>query len=331
MGVVENTRSKQTGIYWTLLKWLAITDIGASIGDLLIWGVYDEIDDLPCLMNALFLQWFDWASAAWVACIAHHMFYYIARPNAVTEEANCNLMIAYHSFVWGTTVALSLLPLSQGFGFGEVFSAYGTLYGFDGNWCWVSASAPSWWSLILFYIPLWVAEIFIIIVVIMCRIKLRNFMESSVRASGTEAAQSARDMYRHLLGYPLVLLCTWSVSSVRRIWMMFDESIVLNTAFTCAQIALISLAGFFNYVIFLYSHPKALQRNDVGSHAVQRARITFNEIAKRYTRPSGNDRPSSVKTPAADASQPPAQPSLRVTAELSAEVSPFDHDAESRV
>ena len=296
-------------LYWTLIKWLALSDVGASIGDLLIWAVYHTVDDLPCLMGSLFIQIFDWASVAWVACIAHHMYYHVACTKTVTDESSLWLLRWYHLFVWGSTIVLALVPLSAGFGFNRTYSAYGSVYGYDGDWCWLSFAAPPYWSIILFYGGLWIVEIFVIGVIVLCRLKLQHFIQDPSRATETDGVRNAREVYKHLLGYPIVLVLTWSVGSVRRLWIIFEPSIATNIPFASVHLALGSLGGFFNYIFFLFSHPKAREK-DLGARTLQIAASRISDVAARRT----SSKPSNgrwTKRSSEEGSNPPGQVACR--------------------
>ena len=213
-------------IYWELLLWMALSDIGAAAADILMWGT----DEAPhCLSQALLISFFDWASVAWVVCVAcacaqslnswttaareesasanhvrahpcvlrsgssrHCLWQYIMIAGKRGETDNFRLLIAYHSFCWGSSVLFTLLPLVDGFNEdgacvscseGTFCTIYGlanatpcigliptaeppmtceacigrpATYGYDGDWCWLVAGADKHWVYTIFYAPLWV-------------------------------------------------------------------------------------------------------------------------------------------------------------------------------
>ena len=93
--------------YWDLIKWISITDICAAVGDFLIWCDYQHVDAGSCLASAFVTQWFDWASVAWVGCVAHYMQRTICYPRHMTRAATRRLQTWYHSVVWGSSTLLA--------------------------------------------------------------------------------------------------------------------------------------------------------------------------------------------------------------------------------
>ena len=73
----------------------------------------------------------------------------------------------------------------------------------------------------------------------------------SLRLAGRLHQQ--RQLYQRLAGFPIVLILTYLVGSIRRVWQVFDEE-GPGTAMAAIHVAFASLGGVFDGVVFL-SHP----------------------------------------------------------------------------
>ena len=337
------------GAYWTIVFWIAITSICAAFSNYLIWGVYEGMHDGWCLASAMATQFFDWASVMWIACVTHYMWHHICLPNRATLESSAHLMKAYHFSVWTSSLVLMLLPFAGAFDCPSELSAFGSVYGLGtmGDWCWISGASKVWWSVVIFYGPLWIVEICVVVAVVLCRNRLKTVFsnpderdtpawrdtaasrdtyisadngsvvsratDSVGRATGegmprtcvstptasyalaeeehrgaTKVQREAKDMYNWLKGYPIVLVITWLVGNVRRLWQFADATIAEDVPFAAVQLMFNSLSGFFNYIFFIHSHPKAKAKRlrRYGAFAqplLHQYRIT---AANRPTRPA---------------------------------------------
>ena len=74
----------------------------------------------------------------------------------------------------------------------------------------------------------WSVILYIIVTAAQCRRALRRdrlFKEAVLGRQSTQddAEQKAKDeLYRHLIGYPIILCLVWVWPSVRRVWIIID-------------------------------------------------------------------------------------------------------------
>ncbi len=262
-------RTEQTASYWHLMLWMSVSDIGMSVADFLSWSAAHEQG--PCLAQSLLMSFFDWASVAWVGCVAHYMHRCICVPKDVTPAVRLRLLVGYHTFSWSTSLLLTLLPFADGFD----ADGYPSSYGFDGDWCWIKSGAPYHWYLNIFYIPLWIVELYVVYVVVRCRAALRGSIQT--RRPGTGSSAAKQRLYKTLVGYPVVLFLTWLVGTVRRGWQTVDyfsggaslkETLGSGTKhLTQVHLAMASLGGLFNAIFFLATFPRASGRTSRASSA----------------------------------------------------------------
>ena len=113
---------EEHNMYWHLIVVMACSDIMAAVGDFLLWGADDR---LTCLLGALAITFFDWASVAWVGGVVHFMWRVIVVPRPITRVTLRQLAVGYHVAVWGSSTILTLLPLVDGFEDGAWPKTYG--------------------------------------------------------------------------------------------------------------------------------------------------------------------------------------------------------------
>lgn len=243
---ISDSEARATA-YKQLIFALSLSGVGTGLADILmIWHKNKGV----CLTGALFISLFDWTSCAWCGAIAHYVYEMVRRSMhrmRMGRAENDKLMIWYHIAVWGSGIVFALLPFVDGFN----DDGYPRSYGFDGKWCWIAENAPNHWVFTIFYIPLWVLEVWIIYMVHTSRTELRKCSESMQRMSSEETESTDKNikLYHTLAGYPMVLILVWMVGTIRRAWLWLFPS--RNPDWLAGlHLATGGLQGFFNFLVF---------------------------------------------------------------------------------
>ena len=287
-------------MYWRLLFWVALTDVAFAAAGPLVFAA--KASGFACQLQAWSFEFFARASALWIACLTHFLGRVILGRWAIvswvgdyrsgaggsvaqplTAEDATRLELCYHAFVWGLCTLLLMIPLSDGID----ERGYPKAYGIEpAGWCYIDnkgANGQLW--VLLSYATIWAVVAYIIVTVLQCRRALRRdrlFKEAVLGRQSTQddAEQKAKDeLYRHLIGYPIILCLVWVWPSVRRVWIIIDlksEQHELGWWGPTLQLGFISLLGFFNCAYFLYANPlrRVAERNYMqqSKHDVPRAR-----------------------------------------------------------
>eukprot|EP00494_Astrolonche_serrata_P031915 UN32184 len=104
----------------------------------------------------------------------------------------------YHGFIWTFSLITSLLPLTT------------ESYGQSGGWCWVKdgEEVDIMWRFVIFYIPLWVAIMYI------------GYMYyCTYKEIGLETP-----IMRQVGLYPAILVFSWFFATINRIQQVADDA-----------------------------------------------------------------------------------------------------------
>ena len=158
----EQHKSVST-MYWRLLFWVALSDVGYAVAGLLMFVV--QRCGSCCMFQAFAFQVFAQASALWVAALTHFMGRVIvgrwalvswvgdcrsdagdgtgvvAIAQTLSAQEASRLERCYHVLIWSVCAIFVTVPLSDGLGARGYPVAYGlerTMEGRAVGWCWVT-------------------------------------------------------------------------------------------------------------------------------------------------------------------------------------------------
>mmetsp|Transcript_33832 Transcript_33832/g.57345 ORF Transcript_33832/g.57345 Transcript_33832/m.57345 type:complete len:233 (+) Transcript_33832:611-1309(+) len=124
-----------------------------------------------------------------------------------------------HFTVWGVSTLLTILPATTG------------NYGPSTGWCWIDVThnkeAGTAWRFICFYIPLWGAAIYNLVVYY----NVNKALEEAIQA-GAQNIDNIRQLQR-MIYYPLVLVVCYAFGTISRIQQIFGppvyELVIVHT------------------------------------------------------------------------------------------------------
>jgi len=184
-----------------LIMWLSVV----SFMNALTYVVGDRTPkSWRCTMDGFFINYFNWAVLAWVACITFNLFWNVAR-----SETSEKFEKFYHIVCWGFPLVTSCIPL------------FLDQYGPAGVWCWVEHSAVVT-RFALWYVPLWI--------IILCMFVSYSYTYYVVRrrvGAGFHGDLTTRDALvkevRTLMVYPLIYLALSFFPFVLRLHNAFTD------------------------------------------------------------------------------------------------------------
>eukprot|EP00483_Globobulimina_turgida_P009865 UN09884 len=142
--------SLRNNFAFKLLLWVAITDLIDAVGSIV---PVDENGTL-CILQSMTKQFGDNGSLAWVVAIAWTI-YHLANAQQIPTKPELNRSLKkMHVVIWTITIITTILPLTT------------NSYGVAGGWCWIKdeTTVGTMWRYVLFYVPLWICIIYMIVV-----------------------------------------------------------------------------------------------------------------------------------------------------------------------
>lgn len=213
--VIVYLRFKNLQVFaFKLVAVLALFDIGHDLSFLL--PTYSGDPDTICIVQSVSLSFFSLASVLWTGAISLTLYLAVVTGR---QEAGAPLKTVL-ILIPTLSAALALLPLLT------------ASYGPAASWCWVKEDdlSGTYWSLGLFYVPLW--GIFIANSVSYLAI-LR--VEKTQLGESNEEAHSKRNLVARLGSYPLVLVLCFTPITITRTYEFFVD---------CPPVELYYISGF---------------------------------------------------------------------------------------
>jgi len=170
-----------------------------------------------CRFQAFLIQFGSLSSILWVTVISYCIKEVVINRNAYVEED----IKKYHAFVWITATVFACLPFTT--------NSYGPASG----WCWIKKEeVGGMWRFVTFYLPLWIAGLWILWIYYRTIRQLENSMQT---------------VLNRMKYYPLVLLITYFFATVNRVSQLFTDPIFI---LACLHYFFSTLSGLFNCVVY---------------------------------------------------------------------------------
>lgn len=120
------------------------------------------------------------------------------------------------------------------------------------GFCWIK-QGDAIWRIYLFYIPIWINMIFIIIIYIFLYFILRNNSSNLLNSAQLLIQMNNQKLLRDYSLYPLSFIFLYSIASIKRIYDLFnnddDQIFWLNIII----LIVLQFRGLFNSIIYLFT------------------------------------------------------------------------------
>jgi len=194
-------------------------------------GVYKEGQSSPaCYAQGFLLQFSQNGIFIWITCIAVNL-YRVVCLNKPTEREWIFYKIG---ILW--PILTALIPLSS------------NAYGPAGIWCWLTRSAGQPYRWALFYIPLFIQIIVVIVLYVLIILAINQALDTTPQDIDEARKKNARLLLRRLKAYPILFLLMYIFPIISRI---YDASNPINSFFLFFMQSLTAPSiGFVNCIAY---------------------------------------------------------------------------------
>mmetsp|Transcript_73622 Transcript_73622/g.209705 ORF Transcript_73622/g.209705 Transcript_73622/m.209705 type:complete len:460 (+) Transcript_73622:351-1730(+) len=182
-----------------IVVWLAASDICANSSYAFFGNPKDGTTE--CQVQAMAMQFFDMATILWSLTIGYTLYSNVVMQQQFTSRC------AMHSFVWGTSFVLMMLPL--------IYGNYGQADKDEDTWCWIKPdNGGNEMRFYVFFGPIW-STFFLSAFFYISTIRVLN--KYTEVASEVETQRKLRKLAANLKWYPLLFIFSWAFITVVRV------------------------------------------------------------------------------------------------------------------
>eukprot|EP01125_Pyxidicula_operculata_P006769 TRINITY_DN2323_c0_g1_i1.p1 TRINITY_DN2323_c0_g1~~TRINITY_DN2323_c0_g1_i1.p1 ORF type:complete len:358 (-),score=69.66 TRINITY_DN2323_c0_g1_i1:134-1207(-) len=209
---------------------LTICNLLESLANLLSISIYRrEIEMfIACYTQGVMLQFASTATFGWITAIAINLYLVVVKGYKINNK----IEVGYHVFVWGFALIAATVPFST------------SSYGIAGLWCWLDWDNGQLWRWTLFYIPLFV----MMLVVIVLYGLISYTVSSRLNTQSSVDYEKAKKLIKKLQLYPIIFVGCYLFSIINRIydWASPQDSFALYLLESLTT----PLVGFVNALVY---------------------------------------------------------------------------------
>jgi len=205
----------------------------AALIYLLVPGLEDPLRHGPlCDFQGTLLQLSQIATFGWITAIAINLYLVVAQGKSQNEYE-----VYYNACVWLSAVALTLVPLSTPFAYGQA-----------GSWCWLTLEEGQiyrWWT---FYAPLLLVSLVVTVLYVKIARAVKHKLHEGTEQSISDTKLRLDRLNIRLRAYPLVLISLYIFPLINRGY----EAITKQYLFPLAMIQVLTAPalGFANAIVY---------------------------------------------------------------------------------
>mmetsp|Transcript_25497 Transcript_25497/g.42996 ORF Transcript_25497/g.42996 Transcript_25497/m.42996 type:complete len:346 (-) Transcript_25497:325-1362(-) len=232
--------TKMKRVSYQIIFLISLCDMFAAIGT--VFGLTDD-GSPECWVQSIFTQIFPLASALWTLLIGVHVIFTI-RSIPVKDEVFVGWRMCL--FCFGLPVVVTMLPFST--------STYGCIED-EPCWCFVrdTKSSPDWamtvWYIVSFYLWIWLCLLLNMSLLVYSLVSVQSISQDAYK-------EKIRDVLIKLLGYPVVVIVSWTCTTIYDMILVLnpDYYLLVNDAYYNLSFVLPCFQGFLATCVFLLTH-----------------------------------------------------------------------------